>query len=94
MNKIDNFKVFILYSGDVITDVNHLHVKRRYLINFSYIIIENYHGRLCVEVETSDVRYVVSRSGQRDFVCCVEGLARTCRTYLSPAKHSLSGGAA
>ncbi len=30
MNKIDHFKVFILYSGDVAADVDHLHVKRIY----------------------------------------------------------------
>jgi hypothetical protein len=28
MNKIDHFKIFILYSDDVITDVDHLYVKR------------------------------------------------------------------
>jgi hypothetical protein len=28
MNKIDHFKNFILYSDDVITDVDHLYVKR------------------------------------------------------------------
>jgi hypothetical protein len=30
MNEIDYFKVFILCSGDVTADVNHLHVKRIY----------------------------------------------------------------
>jgi hypothetical protein len=28
MNEIDHSKVFILCSGDVIADVDHLHVKR------------------------------------------------------------------
>jgi hypothetical protein len=28
MNKISHFKVFVLYSYDVIADVDHLHVKR------------------------------------------------------------------
>jgi hypothetical protein len=28
MNKIDHFKIFILYSGDIASDVYHLHVKR------------------------------------------------------------------
>jgi hypothetical protein len=41
MNKIDHFKCFIFYSGDVTTDTNHLHVKRIYLIDFSYIVVED-----------------------------------------------------
>jgi hypothetical protein len=28
MNKIEHFKVFIRCSGDVTTDVDHLHIKR------------------------------------------------------------------
>jgi hypothetical protein len=28
MNEIDYFKVFILHSGDVASDVDHLHIKR------------------------------------------------------------------
>jgi hypothetical protein len=28
MNEIDHFKVFMLYSGNMTTDMNHLHVKR------------------------------------------------------------------
>jgi hypothetical protein len=43
MNEIDHFKVFILYSGGVTADVDHLHVKRIYLVNFSYIVIEDVH---------------------------------------------------
>jgi hypothetical protein len=30
MNEIDHFNIFVLYSGDVMTDVDHLHVKRIY----------------------------------------------------------------
>jgi hypothetical protein len=30
MNVIDHFKVFILCSGDMTADVDHLHVKRIY----------------------------------------------------------------
>jgi hypothetical protein len=29
-------------SDDVAADMDHLHVKRIYLVGFSYIIIENY----------------------------------------------------
>jgi hypothetical protein len=28
MNEIDHFYVFIIYSGDVTADVNHLYIKR------------------------------------------------------------------
>jgi hypothetical protein len=38
MNKIN---YFILYSGDVAADVNHLHIKRIYLMSFSYIVIRD-----------------------------------------------------
>jgi hypothetical protein len=40
MNEINHFKIFVLYSGDVISHVDYLHVKRIYLVNFSYIVIE------------------------------------------------------
>jgi hypothetical protein len=36
MNEIDYFIVFVLCSGDV----DHLHVKKIYLVSFSYIVIE------------------------------------------------------
>jgi hypothetical protein len=39
MNEINHFKVFILYSGDVTADMDHLHVKKFHLVNFSYIVI-------------------------------------------------------
>jgi hypothetical protein len=41
MNEIDYFKVFVLYSSNVVGDVDHLHVKGIYLINLFYIIIED-----------------------------------------------------
>jgi hypothetical protein len=41
MNEINHFKFFVLYSGDVISHVDYLHVKRIYLVNFSYIVIED-----------------------------------------------------
>jgi hypothetical protein len=28
MNKINHFKVFVLYSGDMVPDVDHLYVKK------------------------------------------------------------------
>jgi hypothetical protein len=41
MNEFDHFKVFILCNGDVAADVDHLYVKRIYLVGFSYIVIED-----------------------------------------------------
>jgi hypothetical protein len=41
MNVIDHFKVFVLFSSDMETNMDHLHVKRIHLVDFSYIIIEN-----------------------------------------------------
>jgi hypothetical protein len=41
MNEIDHFKVFVLYSGDVMANVDHLHVKENSLVGFSYIVIED-----------------------------------------------------
>jgi hypothetical protein len=41
MNEIDHFKFFVLYSDNMTPDMNHLHVKRIYLVNFSYIVIED-----------------------------------------------------
>jgi hypothetical protein len=41
MNEFDHFKIFILCSGDVAADVDHLHVKRIHLVDFSYIVIED-----------------------------------------------------
>jgi hypothetical protein len=32
---------FLLYSGDVTADVNHLYIKIIHLVSFSYIVIEN-----------------------------------------------------
>jgi hypothetical protein len=41
MSKINHFKVFIMCSDDVVVDVDHLHVKRIHLVDFSYIVIED-----------------------------------------------------
>jgi hypothetical protein len=41
MNEFDYFKVFILYSGNVATNIDHLYIKRIHLLNFSYIVIED-----------------------------------------------------
>jgi hypothetical protein len=41
MNEINYFKVFIICSDDVTADVDHLHVKRTHLVDFSYIVIED-----------------------------------------------------
>jgi hypothetical protein len=41
MNEINHFKVFVLFSGDVAANVDHLHVKRDHLVGFSYIVIED-----------------------------------------------------
>jgi hypothetical protein len=39
MNKIDHFLKNVLCCNDMVTDVDHLHVKRIYLVGFSYIVI-------------------------------------------------------
>jgi hypothetical protein len=41
MNEIDHLKKFVLCSGDVTADVDHLHVKRIHLVCFSYRVIED-----------------------------------------------------
>jgi hypothetical protein len=41
VNKIDHFKIYLHFSGDVSADVNHLHIIKFYLVNFSYIIIDD-----------------------------------------------------
>jgi hypothetical protein len=41
MNEIDHFKKFVLCNGDVAADVDYLHIKRIYLVSFSYIFIED-----------------------------------------------------
>jgi hypothetical protein len=38
---VDYFKFFVLYSGDVTADMDHLHVKRIHLVGFSYIVIDD-----------------------------------------------------
>jgi hypothetical protein len=41
MNEIDYFKVFVLCSGDVAADVDHMHIKRIHLVGLSYIVMED-----------------------------------------------------
>jgi hypothetical protein len=41
MSEINHFKIFVLCSGDVAADVDHLHVKRIHLVGFFYIVIED-----------------------------------------------------
>jgi hypothetical protein len=41
MSEINHFKVFIMYNDDITTDIDHLHVKRIHLMDFSYIVIED-----------------------------------------------------
>jgi hypothetical protein len=41
MNEIDDFKVFVLCSGDVAAHVDRLHIKRIHFVDFSYIVINN-----------------------------------------------------
>jgi hypothetical protein len=41
MSEINHFKVFVLCSDDVVTDVYHLHVKRIHLVSFYYIVIDD-----------------------------------------------------
>jgi hypothetical protein len=41
MNKIGHFNFFILYSGDVTADADHLHIKKIHLVDLSYIVIED-----------------------------------------------------
>jgi hypothetical protein len=41
MNEIGHFKVFVICNDDVAADVDHLYVKRIYLVGFSYIVIED-----------------------------------------------------
>jgi hypothetical protein len=38
VDKIDHFKIYVLCSGDVATDVDHLHVKIIHFVDFSYIV--------------------------------------------------------
>jgi hypothetical protein len=41
MNEIDYFKNFVLCSGDVSADVDHMHIKRLHLVGLSYIVMED-----------------------------------------------------
>jgi hypothetical protein len=40
MSEINHFKVFIMCSDNVAAVVDYLHVRRIYLVCFSYIVIE------------------------------------------------------
>jgi hypothetical protein len=44
MSEIHHFKNFILYNGDVITDVDHLHVKR---IHLEHLVDHLYKSNQC-----------------------------------------------
>jgi hypothetical protein len=57
MNEIDHFKFFILCSGDMAADMDHLHVKRIHLVSFSYIVIEDFSYSVVVppDVKADDV---------------------------------------
>jgi hypothetical protein len=39
MSDIDHFKVFVVCSGDVAADVDHLHLKIIHLVGSTYIVI-------------------------------------------------------
>jgi hypothetical protein len=41
MNEMDHFQVCVLCISDVTADVDHLHIKKIYLVNFSYIVVED-----------------------------------------------------
>jgi hypothetical protein len=38
MSEIDHFKVFVVCSGDVTANIDHLYVKRIYLVGYFYIV--------------------------------------------------------
>jgi hypothetical protein len=42
MNEIDHFKLFILYSDDMIADMYYMHIKRIHLMSFSFIVIDDF----------------------------------------------------
>jgi hypothetical protein len=41
ISEINHFKVFIMCSDNMTSDMDHLHVKRIHLVSFSYIVIED-----------------------------------------------------
>jgi hypothetical protein len=41
MSEINHFKIFIMYNDDMTAGVDYLYVKRIYLVNFSYIVIDD-----------------------------------------------------
>jgi hypothetical protein len=60
MNEIGYFKMFVFCTGDVIVDIDHLHIKRIHLVNFLYIIVED----ICMVICWGWFSYVLS------WVCC------------------------
>jgi uncharacterized BrkB/YihY/UPF0761 family membrane protein len=42
MNEFDHFKKFILCNGDMVAVVHYFYIKRIHLVNFSYIVTEDY----------------------------------------------------
>jgi hypothetical protein len=38
MSEIDHFKVFVVCSGDVTANIDHLYVKRIHLVGYFYIV--------------------------------------------------------
>jgi hypothetical protein len=57
MNEIDYFKFFLLYSDDVTANVNYLHIKKIYFMNFSYIVIDDL---LCISYFIDQFKIVAS----------------------------------
>jgi hypothetical protein len=42
MNEFDHFKKFILCNGDMVAVVHYFYIKKIHLVNFSYIVTEDY----------------------------------------------------
>jgi uncharacterized membrane protein len=57
MNEIDHFKFFVLCSGDMAADMDHLHVKRIHLVSFSYIVIEDFSYSIIVPLDVKPMVY-------------------------------------
>jgi hypothetical protein len=57
MNEIDHFKFFVLCSGDMAADMDHLHVKRIHLVSFSYIVIEDFSYSVIVPPDVKPMVY-------------------------------------
>jgi hypothetical protein len=57
MNEIDHFKFFVLCSGDMAADMDHLHIKRIHLVSFSYIVIEDFSYSVIVPPDVKPMVY-------------------------------------